>query len=350
MTDRKPKILHLVDDATAGGVMRVVEFICNDARLGQTADHQIHRVKRGAVWPPVPRADVIVSHLSVSWSTLLSLFALRLRHQRTPLLHVEHSYTERFVALNVINRGRFRTLLRVAFSLFDRVICVSQGQTDWFSRRGFCAPDKLRRIRSCVDLAAFRALPMPARQPRTFAALGRLDKQKGFDTLIRAFRLCHAPDLRLHVIGEGAEMKALQKLAGSDSRIIFKGFSADPATALRDVDVVVMPSRWEAYGIVAIEALASGRKLLCNGVDGLLDHVPLGGQVVDTSSPTGLSAAITDQALARISADNMSPIRQNAMLEMQFRENWRALLQEVMAAAPQCSHSQRSWGLRFRPD
>ena len=156
-------------------------------------------------------------------------------------------------------------------------------------------------------------------------AIGRLDRQKGFDTLISAFRHCKAQDLALHIYGEGAEEADLRRLAGDDRRIQFKGFASDPSAALAAVDVVAMPSRWEAYGLVALEALAAQRMLLVSGLDGLADHVATG-----AVSTNGTSVQTWCEALNRLPAPSLSAtdIRpdQAERPEQIFARKWRDLI------------------------
>jgi D-inositol-3-phosphate glycosyltransferase len=324
-----PKVFHLVDDTTAGGVMRVLNFLCSDRDLAETALHEVKSVNRGKIISDLGQADVIVSHLAISWGSLPSLLALRIIYANTPLVHVEHSYTERFMAHNVPSARRFKSLLKLAFSLFDRIVCVSNGQANWMVSSQLVHTDKLSKIQSCVDLSAFRALAVPTGPARIFGAIGRLDNQKGFDTLIKAFRLCPDPNIKLHIVGEGAQETALKTLAGTDTRIIFKGFQSDPVMALADVDVVLMPSRWEAYGLVAVEALAAGRRLLCNNIDGLSDHILHGGVMMNTTNIEELRDLIALEANAVRKVKEGSVVRTTRQLENQFCDCWQFLLREV---------------------
>jgi len=324
-----PKVLHLIDDTTAGGVMRVLDFLRSDRDLAQTADHEVKTVKRGKIIGNLGHADVIVSHLALSWRGLPSLVALRATYARTPLVHVEHSYTEGFMTHNVPSIRRFKALLKLAFSFFDRIVCVSDGQANWMVSSRLVHTDKLSTIQSCVDLSAFRALPAPTGPTRVFGAIGRLDEQKGFDTLIRAFRQCPDPDIQLQIIGEGAKEHALKALAGNDKRIVFQGFQSNPVTALADVDVVLMPSRWEAYGLVAVEALAAGRRLLCHNIDGLSDHARHGGVMMETANIKELSALIAREANGYSKGMEASIVRTTRQLENRFRDCWQFMLREV---------------------
>ncbi|MFG6577524.1 glycosyltransferase [Sulfitobacter sp. 1A15333] len=278
------RVVHLVDDTTAGGVMRVLDYITTAPDLIKDADHRLRSISRSHWLPERVQANVIVSNLAISWRALPMLMALRLMHPRTKLIHVEHSYTEQFVAVKVTHKKRFATLLRCAYRLFDKVVAVSQGQADWLKKSGAVKPQNLSVIQSCVDLSEFRKLPPPTTPLRVIGAIGRLDEQKGFDLLIKAFRQTTNPNIALHVYGEGAEKIKLQRLAKGDPRIEFKGFAAAPVTAMAAVDVVAMPSRWEAYGLVAIEALAARRPLLVSDIDGLHDHLERGATAVEAGS------------------------------------------------------------------
>lgn len=330
-----PRVLHLVDDTTAGGVMRVLDHLLHAPALAAIARHQLAEVARGRISCRRMKADVIVSHLAISWRALPMLAALRARHPNTPIIHVEHSYTQAFVAENVRHKRRFATLLRLAYRLFDKVVAVSRAQALWLAASGAVAPSRLALIRSCVDLSAFRAVPAVQRPARVIGAIGRLDRQKGFDTLIAAFRRLPQPDLALQIYGEGPEAAPLRRLAGDDRRIRFMGFAADPVAAMAAVDVVAMPSNWEAYGLVAIEALAAGRGLLVNPVDGLTDHLAQGAiGVTDTSVRAWQTALLTQtqntQTLGPRATPQAPPARSVVDTpERVFAQDWAHLLHSV---------------------
>jgi len=322
---RRPTIMHLVDDTTAGGVTRVLDHITTAPALVVAGTHRVQTVVRGAVVPPRLEADIIVSHLAVSWRALPMLLALRLRHPKAVLVHVEHSYTEAFVALNVAKKRRFARLLQIAYSIFDRVVAVSEGQGAWLARSGAVKARALTVIRSCVDLSTFRALAPPAARVCVIGAIGRLDRQKGFDTLIEAFKLIRNPNVAWHIYGEGAEARALGDLAAGDARIRFMGF-VDPLVAMENIDAVAMPSRWEAYGLVAVEALSARRKLLVSDVDGLHDHLAYGAIAVHDRTVSAWYAAIEDLLGAdpKPASEASTP-----PFEQDFAEGWQRLVAKL---------------------
>ena len=325
---RKPVVLHLVDDTTAGGVMRVVDFICGSDVLEKTSTHRMLKVTRGRFMTAPDWADIIVSHTTISWRSLPMLLALRAARPKTPLIHIEHSYTAAFVSHNVTRKGRFASLLKAAFSLFDRVAAVSHAQASWMASRNLVAAPRLTTIQSCVDLTPFDAIDPVTGPVKIFGAIGRLDPQKGFDMLIKAFKKLPDPTLRLKVFGTGPEEQALRELAVGDDRIEFMGFCANPTQPFKDVDAVVMPSRWEAFGLVAIEARAAGRRLLCAQVDGLQDHASLGADYFESYTESHLTNALFKLAgQSAVQGGAVDAAQQVA----QFHRSWERLIGEYTA-------------------
>ena len=156
-----------------------------------------------------------------------------------------------------MQRARFFTLLRSAYALFDTVVAVSAPQADWIARQGLVGAGALRVIPPVADLSRFRALAAPQGRARVIGAIGRLHTQKGFDLLIEAFRDLPGQDIALHIHGTGLQEATLRALAAGDSRIHFFGHGDAPDRIMQAVDIVAMPSRWEAFGLVVLEARAA---------------------------------------------------------------------------------------------
>lgn len=122
------------------------------------------------------------------------------------------------------------------------------------------------------------------RAPGRVVGVGRLEHNKGFDLLLRAMALVTGGDLLL--VGDGKERESLEALArslGITHRVSFAGALSQEATrrAVAGASVLVMPSRRESFGIVALEAWSAGTPLVAtsrcgpaafadDGVDALL--------------------------------------------------------------------------------
>jgi glycosyltransferase involved in cell wall biosynthesis len=95
---------------------------------------------------------------------------------------------------------------------------------------------------------------------------GRLVKEKGFDTLIRAFaRIRLKCSARLYILGEGHERSSLERLAhtlGLQDDVHMPGFVDNPFAYMQTADVFVLSSRWEGFGNVLVEAMACGTQVV----------------------------------------------------------------------------------------
>ena len=147
-----------------------------------------------------------------------------------------------------------------------------------------------------VDLARF-PVGSPKRDP-IVAFVGNLDSVKGPDVLLRALGLLRRTNWTCRIAGIGPLRDDLIALANSlniADRIDWLGAVAPERVGVfyRDARVTVVPSRRDALGQVAIEALASGTPVVVSGVGGLRS-IPTAdcGSVVPPDDPLTLSVAI----------------------------------------------------------
>ncbi|MFN8543167.1 MAG: glycosyltransferase [Candidatus Binatia bacterium] len=168
------------------------------------------------------------------------------------------------------------------------------------------APEAAARILfipNGVDVERFSEQVAPAARARPYVlAVGRLDRQKGFDLLVEAMARLGAaggaPDLLL--AGDGPGRSALEaqvaRLALGE-RVHFAGaVGADEVAALyRAALLVAAPSRWEGLPLVCLEALACGAPIVAANVDGMSDVVVHDetGVLVPPEDVDALAAAIT---------------------------------------------------------
>lgn len=93
-------------------------------------------------------------------------------------------------------------------------------------------------------------------------AVGRLNRQKGFDQLLSAWQTVQQkhPDWQLDIFGDGEEREALmaQRAALNLTTVTLHPSTADIYAEYMKSDFLVCSSRWESFGIVLIEAMACG--------------------------------------------------------------------------------------------
>ena len=133
--------------------------------------------------------------------------------------------------------------------------------------------------------------------------VGRLSREKGLMDLMEAWRLAKPADAVLLVAGPdmvnhpwdvGSAAREFAGQHGLGDSVRFLGSIADVAPLLRAADVIVQPSHFEALGLSAVEALASGAPVIASGVGGLLDFVIDGqnGVLCPPQDPPTLAACI----------------------------------------------------------
>jgi glycogen(starch) synthase len=131
-------------------------------------------------------------------------------------------------------------------------------------------------------------------------AWGRLERQKGFDRLLAAWPRvrCQLPHARLLIAGDGNERRALEGALSPGASLL--GQLDRPALArhLVHAQLAAVPSRVEAFGMSALEALAGGRPVLHSGVPALGELVGENGWSVPHDDP----AALADGIVAALTA------------------------------------------------
>lgn len=140
----------------------------------------------------------------------------------------------------------------------------------------------------------------------TLGTSARLVQDKGIDVAIRAVHLLktNAPEkaVRLLIANDGPERKHLEALVeqlGLCDRISFVGFQPEPAAFYQALDILLVPSRIEAQGLIVPEALASGCLVIASRVGGIPEMIsaPELGTLVPPDDVPALADAI-DRAVA----------------------------------------------------
>ena len=164
-------------------------------------------------------------------------------------------------------------------------------------------------IYNCYNDAVFRLYADELRET-DFLFVGRLVSQKGCDMLIEACsRLRRA--FRLSIVGDGAELAGLSarvEALGLSDRIVFLGFMRDEqlARTMGRHRVMIVPSVGaEGFGIVALEGLACGCRMLVSDAGGLPEAVGPFGDVFPMGNVDAL-VALLGECLARPEVDQMT--------------------------------------------
>jgi len=171
-----------------------------------------------------------------------------------------------------------------------RVICCTQYMADEIRTSFGAPPDKIDVIPNGIDprrfahlegrdLSAFRAEFVQPHE-KLVLYVGRIVYEKGADILVRAAQrvIAQVPEARLVIAGRGPELGRLRGLVadlGLQNKVHLAGFVDDDT---RDklymvADCAVFPSRYEPFGIVALEAMAARTPVVVTDIGGLREVV-----------------------------------------------------------------------------
>ena len=106
--------------------------------------------------------------------------------------------------------------------------------------------------------------------------IGRLERIKGVDILLRAISIIkkEMPEICGYIMGDGSlenELKELTKKLDMEENVNFLGFKSEKEkySYIKSVDICIIPSRYEPFGIVCLEAMACGKPVVASNVGGL---------------------------------------------------------------------------------
>jgi D-inositol-3-phosphate glycosyltransferase len=242
------------------------------------------------------RYDLIHSHY---WMSGIAALELSEGWDRIPVLHMFHTLGEmkNRVARNDDEReGPYRVNgEKKVLRMVDRIIAATlaeRAQLEWLYKAD---PGKISIIPPGVDTRHF--YPIPVDEARQFIGLkpedrmilfvGRIEPLKGLDTLIRAVACLRQHDfaepVHLAVIGGDpdaspelitSEMARIQSLCdelGMGNTVVFLGKRGQDTLPYyySAAEVLVMPSHYESFGMVALEAMACGTPVIASQVGGL---------------------------------------------------------------------------------
>ena len=200
---------------------------------------------------------------------------------------------------------RFKERIRKEYFVFqmcNHVIATTIPQVDLLTQQYDVLPRNCSMIPPGIDENRF--FPVPSKEndkirtkydidPTDVLALGRMAHNKGYDLLIKSlptlFELVPEARLVAAVGGDSAQdkqgIKKLKKLAnelGINDKIKWKSYIEDDdlANVYRSANIFAMPSRYEPFGMVAIEAMACGTPSVVTVHGGLNDLIDFGNQAL----------------------------------------------------------------------
>ncbi len=243
------------------------------------------------------------------------------------------------VITHPLNRRR-RFLYSLASGRIDKVVTVSKSLTEFVIKERHQDPAKITNIYYGVDTEKYKKRRKEGRLREelgdspgvVFGVVARLREQKGHVYLIDALpRVVEKyPNVKFVFVGRGqkeAELKAQVARLGLQEYVIFLGLRRDVKELLNEFDVFVLPSLWEGFPNVVLEAMSCSLPVIATTVEGTVELVVDGetGFLVPSRDPQALATALlkildSPELIGKFGAASRKRIEENFTLEKQVAE------------------------------
>jgi L-malate glycosyltransferase len=234
------------------------------------------------------KPDLIHSHFSYPAGFLGTIIQNSLK---IPNIITEHSRIT-----NYFRSRLHKQCVVYALKNTNSVIAVSKSLREEIS--SLCS-HMVTVINNIVDTDKFRLIKRKPGQRLNIGFLGGLgNNNKGLDLLLKAAYLLHKQDIILHIGGNGNLLEAYKAMSKElnieGSCKFYREIPRDKVTDFYSgIDLFVLPSRYETFGIVLIEAMACGIPVIatrCGGPEEIV--VPGTGMLIEKENPEDLAGAI----------------------------------------------------------
>lgn len=297
------KILHLLSGGSIGGI----EILCRDiAELSHEQHEFCFLYAGGAIADEMKQKNFPVysyysEKLPVRMRKLIQLvkrkgydivivhhegigiyafyLALLYRFRKTKFLKYLHcSFEEKYFyqgnkAKDWINYH----ILKKTLNKSDRMIAVSEFVKKSYCDEFDCNEDKVKVIYNGIRFTQEIEKSQKTKvkeDPVKLLFIGRLTEAKGVRIILEAIRqmVVTGENVELEILGDGPERSEYEDIVrkfGMEGKVRFEGYQLKKQSYYEKADIFVYPSRWEAFGISVVEALAQEMICVASNVGGI---------------------------------------------------------------------------------
>lgn len=181
---------------------------------------------------------------------------------------------------NTVNSRQKYSILRLVdkwmVRKFKGIIAISNAVKKTVIKNYSVNEEFVRRIYNGIDLKEFKIRNNTPNEILRVCMTARFSPQKDHVTLIKA--IACLPNVHLFLLGDGERLNYIKNLVhelGLVDRIFFLGFVNNVQKVLEDIDVAVLSSNWEGFGLAAVESMALSIPTVVTNVEGLNEVVDI---------------------------------------------------------------------------
>lgn len=293
-SSNKTKIVHVIDTNIGGGAEKLVSILQQNCKTDLAiitlkklnkknnfnSNYESLNIKSQGLWSVILASFKLIrillnikdknnlvlhSHLSKS---LYATFVPAI------LFGVDHIYTEH----NTYNKRRSKPYLYpfeyLIYKSLKSIICISEAtKLALLSYMPSIQSKKIYVIENGTKLFSYRERDF-TKKKLNILILGSLTFKKGIDLFIEILPSFSNSINQVKIIGSGPEEKKLVDLTKKhslESLVKFIPFTSDLSMHIYESDIGVIPSRWEGFGLVAVEMRSSGLPILISDAPGLFN-------------------------------------------------------------------------------
>lgn len=319
------------------GVARASARCAGDCRWYQVG-RQVKRTRalRNLLREQAP--DLVIGFVDVTNVLTLAAF----RSSGVPVVVCEH--------INPLHHPlgpHWRLLRRALYPSAARVVMLTEDTLGW--ARSVFPAWRATAIPDPVPSPVFS--PAPERPPffgpeRNLVSMGRLNRQKGFDILLRVFSglAGRFPDWNLTILGDGPDRAALEaqrESLGLGGRVALPGNFKLPHDIIRQGDLFVVSSRYEGFCLALAEALGCGLPAVsfdCPSGPSLLVRHGVDGLLVPNGDERALAEALADlmrDGARRARMAERAPEIVERFSETNYIDRWEELIADIFPRGPE---------------
>jgi glycosyltransferase involved in cell wall biosynthesis len=202
------------------------------------------------------------------------LFLLR-RLDLPVVMTAHHTYWQQ---CHYLRKQRWKFILfyleKLSYTHADHIICVSEDTKNILINHYHINENRLTVIPNGIRVINSKLLHRLTDNNGSILYVGRIDERKGLNFLISAFECINLtnPNLTLHVVGTGKDLQKYKQYCNTRKlNIQFHGYIGDMELdkLYNKVILQVVPSVFEGFGLVVLEAMANGIPVIATNVDGI---------------------------------------------------------------------------------
>lgn len=263
------------------------------------------------------KPDVVHLHSTFSGVIGRCVCVLLRPWRKSKIVYCPHAFSF-LMESSPIKQKIYAWIERVLQKVTDVIICVSQYELDKAARFGI----QRKRMKLVYNGIHHKDDVAKASSPEPIHLLfvGRLDYQKGFDVLLKAYASVQRSDLKLTVVGSAVNEDAVECPPMSGVEYLPWVTPSEVQALYQQADALIVPSRWEGFAMVPLEGMALGLPVIASNCTSLPELVT--NEVSGYVFPTG-----DHQALAEV----LKKIQKPRLLDL--GNEGRSIVRERFSAA-----------------